>query len=162
MNSSNTLKINISKVDKSRIDNVDFNNLIFGNVFTDHMFECDHINGEWQNPTIRPYGPLTIDPSAKVFHYGQAVFEGMKAFKDEQGEVWLFRPEENYKRINKSAKRMAMPEFPIELFDEALHTLVRMDSQWVRPGVGNSLYIRPFILQQNVMWEHQYHLNLNL
>ncbi|HLV91789.1 MAG TPA: branched-chain amino acid aminotransferase [Aequorivita sp.] len=146
MNSSNTLKINISKVDKSRIDNVDFNNLIFGNVFTDHMFECDHINGEWQNPTIRPYGPLTIDPSAKVFHYGQAVFEGMKAFKDEQGEVWLFRPEENYKRINKSAKRMAMPEFPIELFDEALHTLVRMDSQWVRPGVGNSLYIRPFII----------------
>lgn len=73
---------------------------------------CDYIDGEWQKPVIAPYGPMTIEPSAKVFHYGQAVFEGMKAFKDEQDEAWLFRPEDNLNRINISSKRMAIPEFP--------------------------------------------------
>src|SRR5690554_535338 len=145
MNSSTTEKINIQKTDKSNIDQVDFDNLVFGNVFTDHMFECDYKNGAWQNPTIRPYGPLTISPAAKVFHYGQAVFEGMKAFKDDNGKVWLFRPDQNAKRINKSAARLAIPEFPENLFFEALTTLVRMDRDWVRPGQGNSLYIRPFV-----------------
>lgn len=146
MNSSTTEKISIQKVDKSNIDQVDFDNLVFGNVFSDHMFECDYKNGAWQNPVIRPYGPLTISPAAKVFHYGQAVFEGMKAFKDDNGRVWLFRPDENAKRINKSAARLAIPEFPEALFFEALTTLVRMDKEWVRPGQGNSLYIRPFVI----------------
>lgn len=145
MNSSTTEKINIQKTDKSNIDQVDFDNLVFGNVFSDHMFECDYKNGAWQNPTIRPYAPLTISPAAKVFHYGQAVFEGMKAFKDDNGKVWLFRPDQNAKRINKSAVRLAIPEFPENLFFEALTTLVRMDRDWVRPGQGNSLYIRPFV-----------------
>ncbi|HAV54716.1 MAG TPA: branched chain amino acid aminotransferase [Aequorivita sp.] len=146
MNSSTTQKIDIQKASTSRIGEVDFNNLTFGSTFSDHMFECDYKDGEWQNPTIKPYGPLTISPAAKVFHYGQAVFEGMKAFKDEAGKVWLFRPEENFKRINKSSTRMAIPEFPKDLFFEALTTLVKMDKDWVRQGLGNSLYIRPFVM----------------
>ncbi len=146
MNSSTTEKLKIQKADKSRIDQVDFDNLVFGNVFSDHMFECDYKNGAWQTPIIRPYGPLTLSPAAKVFHYGQAVFEGMKAFKDDKGKVWLFRPDQNAKRINKSAARLAIPEFPEDIFFEALTTLVKMDSQWVKAGDGNSLYIRPFVI----------------
>ncbi len=146
MNSSTAQKLAIQRTEKSRIDQVDFENLVFGNIFTDHMFECDYKDGGWHNPIIRPYGPLTISPAAKVFHYGQAVFEGMKAFKDDQGKVWLFRPEENYKRINKSCVRLAMPEFPRDVFFEALTTLLKMDKEWVIPGQGNSLYIRPFVI----------------
>ena len=147
---STTQKINIQKVASSRINEVDFNNLTFGSTFSDHMFECDYKDGEWKNPTIKPYGPLTISPAAKVFHYGQAVFEGMKAYKDDNGKVWLFRPEENFKRINKSSKRMAIPEFPREIFFEALTQLVKMDQAWVKPGLGNSLYIRPFAMATQV------------
>jgi len=150
MNSSTTQKIDIQKVESSRIGEVDFNNLIFGSTFSDHMFECDYKDGAWQNPTIRPYGPLTISPGAKVFHYGQAVFEGMKAYKDEKGKIWLFRPEQNFLRINKSSVRMAMPEFPREIFFEALTSLVKLDKDWVKPGLGNSLYIRPFVMGTQV------------
>lgn len=150
MNSSTTQKIDIQKVATSRIGEVDFNNLTFGSTFSDHMFECDYKNGEWQNPTIKPYGPLTISPAAKVFHYGQAVFEGMKAYKDDNGKVWLFRPEENFNRINKSAKRMAIPAFPKDIFFEALTTMVTMDKDWIKPGLGNSLYIRPFVMATQV------------
>lgn len=138
--------LEITQVSESKIDQVDFQNLVFGRAFTDHMFECDFIDGSWQNPKIRPYGPLSIEPAAKVFHYGQAVFEGMKAYKDEAGKVFLFRPEENFKRINKSSKRMAIPEFPKEFFFEGLETLLRLDNAWIKPGLGNSLYIRPFVI----------------
>lgn len=150
MNSSATQKLNIQKAASSRVGEVDFENLTFGSVFSDHMFECDYKDGAWQNPTIRPYGPLTISPAAKVFHYGQAVFEGMKAYKDDNGKIWLFRPEENFKRINKSSTRMAIPEFPKDIFFEALTTLVKMDREWVKPGLGNSLYIRPFVMATQV------------
>ena len=139
-------KISIQKISKTRINEIDFENLVFGKDFSDHMYECDFKNGSWQNPTIRPYGDLTISPSAKVFHYGQAVFEGMKAYKDDNGKVFLFRPDENQERINKSSKRMAIPEFPKELFFEALNNLVQLDKEWVKPGIGNSLYIRPFVM----------------
>ena len=108
--------IKISKVSESRIESVDFNKLDFGKVFTDHMFVCDYKDGVWQTPEIMPYQPLTIAPSARVFHYGQAVFEGMKAFKDEADEIWMFRPEDNLERINKSAHRLAIPEFPKDVF----------------------------------------------
>ncbi len=138
--------IQVQKVAASRIHEVDFGNLVFGSEFTDHMFECDYKDGAWQNPTIKPYGPLEIYPSAKVFHYGQAVFEGMKAYKDEAGSVFLFRPQENLKRINKSSHRMAIPEFPEALFFDALHQLIELDKDWVKPGLGNSLYIRPFVV----------------
>lgn len=138
--------IDITKAAESKLDTVDFDNLSFGRQFTDHMFECDFINGEWQTPKIRPYQALTIDPSARVFHYGQAVFEGMKAYKDEQDDVWLFRPDENFRRINISSERLAMPAFPENYFFEGLKTLVDLDRDWIQKGVGNSLYLRPFVI----------------
>lgn len=141
---SQTLEINTVK--ESKIGQVDFENLNFGKIFTDHMFVCDYANGEWQNPKIVPYGPLTLDPSARVFHYGQAVFEGMKAYKDDNGDTFLFRPDENFKRINKSAERLAIPEFPEDYFFEGLKTLLKLDNEWIKSGFGNSLYIRPFVI----------------
>ena len=143
-------KIDIQKAASSKVGEVDFNNLTFGSTFSDHMFECDYKDGQWRNPTIKPYGLLTISPAAKVFHYGQAVFEGMKAYKDDNGKIWLFRPEENFKRINKSSTRMAIPEFPKEIFFEGLTQLVKIDKEWIKPGLGNSLYIRPFVIATQV------------
>jgi branched-chain amino acid aminotransferase len=143
-------KIKVQKSESSRIDQVDFNNLTFGKVFSDHMFECDYKNGAWQNPVIKPYGLLSISPGAKVFHYGQAVFEGMKAYKDDNGKVFLFRPDQNHERINKSSKRLAIPEFPKDIFFEALIKLLELDRDWIKPGIGNSLYIRPFVIATEV------------
>ena len=135
----------IKEIETSRINEVDFTNLEFGAVFTDHMFSCDYINGEWVNPEIIPYQPISVSPASRVFHYGQACFEGMKAYKDKNNKIWLFRPDENYKRIIKSSLRLAMPEFPENLFFEGLNNLLKLDSDWIKPGLGNSLYIRPFI-----------------
>jgi len=140
------MTLQIEKIEKSKISNVDFNNLKFGEIFTDHMFECDYENGEWQTPKIRPYQPILFDPSAKVFHYGQAVFEGMKAYKDDNNDLWLFRPDQNQKRINISAKRLDMPAFPKDYFFEGLTTLLKMDKEWVKKGEDSALYIRPFII----------------
>lgn len=146
MSTTQTIKINVEKAPTTKINDVDFNNLKFGSVFTDHMFECDYRNGEWQTPTIKPYAPFLLDPSARVFHYGQAIFEGMKAYKDNNDAVWLFRPDENYKRFNSSATRMAMPEVPEAIFMEGLHEVLKMDNEWIKKGKGNSLYIRPFMI----------------
>ncbi|MBU2940247.1 branched-chain amino acid aminotransferase [Lacinutrix sp. C3R15] len=145
---SNTIvnEMKIVKAESSKIQDVDFDNIDFGRVFTDHMFSCDFKDGKWQTPEITPYQPLTIDPSARVFHYGQAVFEGMKAFKDDKDGVWLFRPEDNFNRINISAKRLAMPEFPKEYFFNGLETLLKLDKEWIKKGDGNALYIRPFVI----------------
>lgn len=136
----------ITRRESSKIHEVDFNNLAFGSQFTDHMFQCEFVNGAWQEPEIVPYGPMSIEPSSKVFHYGQAVFEGMKAFKDDAGKTWLFRPEENWERINKSSARLAIPEFPKEHFFEGLETLLKLDNDWIKPGDGNAMYIRPFVI----------------
>ncbi len=136
----------VEKAVASKIDQVDFQNLSFGTVFTDHMFVCDYKNGMWQTPQVMPYQPLVMEPSSRVFHYGQAVFEGMKAYMDDDGGVWLFRPDENFSRINKSSVRLQMPEFPEEYFFEGLNTLLQLDRAWIKPGVGNSLYIRPFVI----------------
>ena len=135
----------IEKIKESRINTVDFKNLDFGGVFTDHMYSCDFIDGEWINSEITPYKPINVSPASRVFHYGQACFEGMKAFKDNNDKTWLFRPIDNYERITKSSKRLAMPEFPKDLFFNALHNLLKIDAHWIKPGFGNSLYIRPFI-----------------
>ncbi|EKY17494.1 branched-chain amino acid aminotransferase [Capnocytophaga sp. oral taxon 324] len=140
------MNLKIEKVKESRINQIDFSKLSFGKTFADHMFICEYKDEQWQNPTIKPYAPITLEPSASVFHYGQAVFEGMKAYKDDNGHVFLFRPQENYKRINKSCSRLAMPEFPEEWFDKALRTLVDIDSEWIKPGFGNALYLRPFMI----------------
>jgi branched-chain amino acid aminotransferase len=146
MVSKNTFEIDIVKSKTSKIDTVDFENLSFGNVFSDHMLICDFKDGGWRQPIIKIYEPFMIDPSAKVFHYGQAIFEGMKAYKDDNDDVWLFRPDENYVRFNKSAVRMAMPEVPEEIFIDGLKTLLDIERNWVKKGVGNTLYIRPFMI----------------
>ena len=146
MSLKNTLEIDIVKAASSKIDTIDFENLAFGNIFTDHMLICDFKEGAWQKPIIKPYEPFLIDPSAKVFHYGQAIFEGMKAYKDENDDVWLFRPEENFKRFNKSAVRMAMPEVPEAIFIDGLKTILELEKNWVKKGLGNTLYIRPFMI----------------
>ncbi|UMB60041.1 branched-chain amino acid aminotransferase [Lutibacter sp. A80] len=140
------MALHIEKIKKSKISDVDFSNLKFGQIFTDHMFECDYEDGAWQTPKIRPYQAISFDPSAKVFHYGQAVFEGMKAYKDDDGDVWLFRPDQNQQRINKSAERLDMPAFPKEYFFEGLTELLKLDSDWVQKGADSSLYIRPFVI----------------
>lgn len=136
----------ITTVESSKLPSINFDNLSFGTVFTDHMLTCEYSEGKWETPEIKPYGPLTIDPSARVFHYGQAVFEGMKAFKDITDKVWLFRPDENFKRLNKSAVRLSMPELPEPIFFEGLNALLNLDKEWIEKGKGNSLYIRPFII----------------
>ena len=141
-----TNDIKIIKNETSKINEVDFENLTFGNTFTDHMLICDFKNGAWEQPVIKAYEPFTIDPSAKVFHYGQAIFEGMKAYKDCNDDVWLFRPDENHSRFNKSAVRMAMPEIPENIFIDGLKTLLNIEKDWVKFGNGNSLYIRPFMI----------------
>jgi branched-chain amino acid aminotransferase len=146
MSATQTNKIDIIKATTSKINEVDFENLSFGSVFTDHLFECDFKNGEWQKPVIKPYAPFLVDPSTRVFHYGQAIFEGMKAYKDDKDAIWLFRPDENYKRFNKSAERMAMPEVPEEVFMNGLNQLLQLDEAWIKRGEGNSMYIRPFMI----------------
>lgn len=135
----------IEKTSASKLNHVDFENLSFGSVFTDHMFVCNYKEGQWRTPEVLPYQPLSFEPSMSVLHYGQAVFEGMKAYKDEGGKVWLFRPDENFKRINRSSVRLQIPKFPKEYFFEGLKTLLKIDNDWIKPGFGNSLYIRPFV-----------------
>lgn len=150
MQNQDSFAIDIKKIQSSKIQDVDFENITFGNVFTDHMLSCDFRDGEWQKPVIEPYGPITISPGARVFHYGQAIFEGMKAFRDEQEDVWLFRPEENFLRFNKSSVRLAIPEIPREIFMTGLTKLLQIDKEWVPKGYGNSLYIRPFVFADQV------------
>ena len=139
-------ELEIKKAPTSKINSVDFENLVFGNIFTDHMMVCDYENGAWKNPEIKPYGPIELEPSARVFHYGQAIFEGMKAFKDDKDQVWLFRPEENIDRFNRSSERLAIPAFPKEIFMTGLEELLNLDREWIKKGFGNSLYIRPFVI----------------
>ena len=137
--------IKITKISHSKLSEVDFNNLGFGNVFSDHMLVCDFKNGNWEQPEIIPFQAISLMPSAKIFHYGQSIFEGMKAYKDKDGTTWLFRPDENFKRLNKSAKRLAIPELPEEVFFEGLKALLEVDHAWIPSSEGSSLYIRPII-----------------
>jgi len=146
MSENQTLTITVNKSETSKIGSVDFENLPFGSVFTDHMLYCDYRDGEWGTPVITPYAPIPMDPSSRVFHYGQAIFEGMKAYKDENNDVWLFRPDQNFDRFNKSAARLAMPEVPEDIFMEGLKQLINLDKEWVQKGKGNSLYLRPFMI----------------
>ncbi|WP_299556058.1 branched-chain amino acid aminotransferase [Seonamhaeicola sp.] len=137
--------IEIIKAESSKINEVDFDNLKFGSVFSDHMLVCDYKDGKWHDPKIMPYQPITLDPAAKIFHYGQSVFEGMKAYKDDHNNVWLFRPLDNCKRLNISSKRLAIPELPEAYFMEGLKTLLELDKDWIPTNEGSSLYIRPFV-----------------
>ncbi len=138
--------LKVEKVTQSRIGKVNFDSLNFGKEFTDHMMVSTYKDGAWSVPEIKPYQNLSLAPSARVFHYGQEVFEGMKAYKDDAGKVWLFRPLDNFNRINISSERLAMPAFREDYFCDGLSKLLELDSEWVKPGNGNSLYIRPFVI----------------
>lgn len=138
-------QIRTTKVQQSKLDTVDFSNLPFGKIFSDHMFVSDYKNGQWTDDRIVPFGHFTMHPASMVFHYGQAVFEGMKASKHEDGTPMLLSPLEHAKRINASARRMMMAEFPEERFVEALSQLVNLDQAWIPPQEGSALYIRPFM-----------------
>jgi len=137
-------QIKITKVETSKIDSIDFNNLAFGQVFSDHMLTCDYIDGKWQLPKIEPFAPISLMPSAKIFHYGQSIFEGMKAYKDANNDIFLFRPLDNVKRLNISAKRLAIPEIPEDYFMEGLKALLNLEKDWIPTKEGSSLYLRPF------------------
>lgn len=140
------LEIDIFPNETSKINEVDFENLTFGSTFTDHMLVCDFTNGHWQKPIIKKYEPFLMDPSSKVFHYGQAIFEGMKAYNDGHDGIWLFRPDQNHKRFNKSALRLAMPEIPEDIFIDGLKQVIKLDKNWVKSEEGHSLYLRPFMI----------------
>jgi branched-chain amino acid aminotransferase len=128
-----------------REKNIDLNTSIMGTVFTDHMFICDYENGQWNNPRIEPMGTIATHPAAMALHYGQAIFEGLKATLGNDDMPLLFRPEENARRLNFSADRMGMPAFPEDLFVEGLKRLVAIDKEWVPGNEGTALYLRPFM-----------------
>lgn len=138
-----TLDIKISRTENSRLASTDFENLPFGHIFSDHMFTAEFENGEWKNCQILPYGNIELSPAASSLHYGQAIFEGMKAFRQTDGKIALFRPYKNLERFNISAQRMAMPVVPEEIFMQGLQQLLEIDRNWVPSQEGYSLYIRP-------------------
>lgn len=140
-----TESIQVERVKQSRISQVDFADLPFGKIYTDHMFMADYRDGEWKNFRIVPYGHISISPATPALHYGQSIFEGMKAMKSPTGEVLIFRAADNWMRLNISGERMCMPHVPEELFMEGLSTLVALDQSWVPKAAGSSLYIRPFL-----------------
>lgn len=135
----------ITKTTQSRLKDVDFSNLVFGTQFSDHMLIAEYSDGSWSEPEIKPYGPLSFTPAMHTLHYGQAIFEGQKAYYMENGEIGIFRPEANAKRLNHSASRMFMPEFPVEWFMEGIKALVDLDREWVPKEANHSLYLRPFM-----------------
>jgi branched-chain amino acid aminotransferase len=143
VNQSFEIEIQISPV--SSVDSMDVNNLPFGKVFTDHMFEANYRDGGWRDCIIKPLTTLQLHPATSALHYGQSIFEGMKAFRSVSGAVRLFRPDQNLQRLNKSCERMAIPEVPEELFMEALTQLIRIESAWIPDTDDGSLYIRPLI-----------------
>jgi len=136
----------ITKIPHSKIEQIDFDNLSFGKCFSDHMYSVSFKNEKWQNPEIIPYGPLSLNPGTHVFHYGQAIFEGMKAYKNPIGETLLFRPLENLKRLNQSADRLCMPRIDESFFMEGLRNLLEVDNDWIPQSDIKSLYIRPFMI----------------
>src|SRR5688572_17386804 len=124
-----TCFINIAKTPQSRISELDYDNIEFGKIFADHMFMVDYVDGQWQTPQILPYGDLPLSPATSALHYGQAIFEGMKAYKNAEGEVLMFRPLDNARRLNLSAERMCMPTLPEELFMQGLTELINMEDR---------------------------------
>jgi branched-chain amino acid aminotransferase len=138
-----THTIAIERAAQSKLAAIDLNNLQFGRTFTDHMLVATYDEGAWQDVKIQPYGALAMSPSISALHYGQAVFEGMKAYKNAAGEALLFRPHANHARINQSAARLCMPPIPEEVFIDGLLELVRLDADWIPTQTGSALYLRP-------------------
>lgn len=139
------LNIEVSRTLNSRLETTDFANLPFGRSFSDHMFVADYESGEWKNFQIVPFADISVSPAASALHYGQAIFEGIKAYKQVDGHISIFRPLKNFERFNISADRMAMPAVPEEVFMGGLTQLVSFDKDWVPSNEGSSLYIRPFM-----------------
>ncbi len=144
-----TVDFNVTKVAKSKLNEVNLENIPFGKYFTDHMLEVDFVDGEWQTPQIKPYQDLTLSPATAALHYGQAIFEGIKAYAAENGDVQIFRPIDNFTRFNISAHRMQMPEVPEEIFMEGMRKLIDLDRAWVPNLKDHSLYIRPFMFSSD-------------
>ncbi|MFT4567582.1 MAG: branched-chain amino acid aminotransferase [Saprospiraceae bacterium] len=139
------MQFKVTPTQNSRLNSIDFTNLPFGQICSDHMFVMDYEDGKWKDPEIKEIETFDIHPANLALHYGQSIFEGMKAAKDTEGNPMLFRVDQHAKRINASARRMCMPEIAERLFCEAIHALVDLDRGWIPPGEGSSLYIRPFM-----------------
>jgi branched-chain amino acid aminotransferase len=139
----------ITKIQQSKLKDLSLDNIPFGKYFSDHMLEVDFEDGEWKTVEIKPYQPLQLAPSVAALHYGQAIFEGIKAYKNDQGEAFIFRPQDNFNRFNISAERMQMPVVPEEIFMEGMRLLVEMDKDWIPNKEDHSLYIRPFMFSSD-------------
>lgn len=146
-----TTDIKITKTQRSRLQDIDFDNLPFGKYFTDHMLEATYEDGNWTNVVIRPYQPLLLEPSLTALHYGQSIFEGVKAYRDEKGNAFVFRPYDNFRRFNISAARMNMPDVPEEIFIGGMRQLIALDKNWIPAKKDHSLYIRPFMFATDAM-----------
>ena len=125
------MDIAVTKVERSKLADLSLENIPFGKYFTDHMLEADFENGEWKNVEIKPYQPLLVSPSLAAIHYGQSIFEGIKAYKNEDGEAYIFRPQDNFTRFNISAERMQMPHVPEDIFIEGMKQLIELDKAWI-------------------------------
>jgi branched-chain amino acid aminotransferase len=136
--------IPVTRAERSKLQDIP-DNIPFGKYFSDHMLEADYENGEWKNVEIKPYQPLVMSPSVAALHYGQAIFEGIKAYKNQDGEAFIFRPHDNYRRFNISAERLQMPAVPEEIFMEGMRKLISLDKNWIPAKADHALYIRPFM-----------------
>ena len=133
----------------------DFKNLGFGKYFTDHMLYMEYVDGKWGEVEIRPFSDIAVNPASVVFHYGQEIFEGMKAYKNTDGKITMFRPRDNILRMNRSAKRLCMAELPVDEVLEGIFELVRIEKDWIPTDPGTSLYIRPtMIANENFLGVH--------
>jgi branched-chain amino acid aminotransferase len=145
------MDISITKAETSKLKDLNLENMPFGKFFTDHMLEADYENGEWKNVEIKPYQPLLLSPAVAALHYGQAIFEGIKAYKDAADNAFIFRPHDNFRRFNISAERMQMPAVPEEIFVEGMRQLIAMDKDWIPAKPDHSLYIRPFMFSSDAV-----------
>ncbi len=140
-----TVSIKVQSVAESKLGQVDWDNLPFGKIFTDHMLVMDYKDGAWQEAEILPFGPIQMHPAMSAIHYGQSIFEGMKAYRKANGEVAIFRPDMNAKRLAESCERMCMPVIPEDMFVELVRKLTEVDASWIPSKEGFSLYLRPFL-----------------
>jgi branched-chain amino acid aminotransferase len=145
MLTTSDIHIPVKRAHQSRLNEVDWNNLELGTYTSDHMLVCDYSDGCWQTPEIQPFGPFSLSPTTLALHYGQTVFEGLKAFRTEEGRIHIFRPDRHYERLVRTVERMCMPTPPAELFMEGLRQLVELDKDWVPGQAGTSLYVRPMM-----------------
>ncbi|HXB95372.1 MAG TPA: hypothetical protein VNU70_09445, partial [Puia sp.] len=144
METINPSYIPVRRAHRSRHSEVDWDNIELGQYSSDHMLICDYTEGGWQQPEIVPFGPFALLPTSLAFHYGQTIFEGLKAFRTKEGRIHIFRPDKHYERLTRTTERMCMPVISREWFIEGLRRLVELERDWVPAQAGSALYIRPF------------------